>query len=376
MTKTIFIDSKNYTNVKFFDWLEVMCNKKDIYKLYNNQVDEENEIRNTLRKDSKVYQLFNKYINKYSFKNEVKVESFKDAEYLINSSIKFVDIFNKNENEKFEDELCFYNKLKIIKNNKLMFCERGQAVFNNNVLTCIDMYNKTVTIIQLYKIINNIKYYQKAIELICAELNIKIGGREMILKMNEREKAANNIAMLNDLDRYPNLKKLINKNKFLLEACQIFAINNSFASAEFDNNNNLIFLVTSTYMHNYLKNVAEQIKAEDEKEIKVLDTRYIRRIMLMFETLELIQIAEPTTALKNRENKDNKYIDSYKYYTIPFYSHKILLKAEEIAEKLRANNITASNISKAKIEKLIVGAKVEEKKEKYRDEFYFDFSIN
>ena len=40
-------------------------------------------------------------------------------------------------------------------------------------------------------------------------------GEEMMIKNNERKKIANNLGMLSDLDRYPNLNKMIKKRKLV-----------------------------------------------------------------------------------------------------------------------------------------------------------------
>lgn len=361
MYKSIFNYDK-IINLSYNNWLDVMLKQKNNYEItkgYNVELD---NIYKYMRKYGNAYNIFYKNINKYAFKDTVEVENFKEAEDLINNCIKFIDIFKKEIDEEFEDDMYIY-KLKILKNNKLMFISPNSIFFNKNEKARIDKTNMCLTVIQLYKLINRINYYQKTIEYLCKELNIKIIGREMEIKMDERAKIINNLEVLENLEKYEYLYKFIKKNKFVLKALQLIALNNSYKSLE-AKNDDLIFLSTSTYIHNYLQNIAEEIKNENtEEKVKVLSTNYIRKILLAYKILGLINIVEPTQNLIKMQNKNNLHNNSLLYFVMPLYNNSVLINADDIAKKLLDNNITTANITQKKVNEILYNIKIEKEKD-------------
>ena len=371
--ETIFLNSKKI-NISDFDFFDLCIAKDDVYSLYNKYSSDEKEIYNYLIKDSKVFDLLNKYMNKYA-KDKIVVKNFEEAEEYINGMIRLQSMFPYSVNAIFTDNFCFHYKLVITQDNRLMFVERNTAIFNNNEISGFDFKNKMFTVIQLFKMINKIKNYERAIELLCNELNIEIMGEEMMIKNNERNKIANNLGMLSDLDRYPNLNKMIKKNKFVLEAINLIGINNTFSNSEHTTNNDMIVLCTSNYLSEYLNMVAEQIKEENQNDkSKTLSEAYLRRLMILYTGLGLIKTTNPTEKLLRREKKNSIKTKSYKYYTITELNHQTLLKADELAEKFLENGITAANVTNSKINYILTGKK-ENVCERNNDKFFYDFSI-
>ena len=371
--ETIFLNSKKI-NISDFDFFDLCIAKDDVYSLYNKYSSDEKEIYNYLIKDSKVFILFNKYMNKYA-KDKIVVKNFEEAEEYINGMIRLQSMFPQPINSIFTDNFCFHYKLTITKDNRLMFVERNTPIFNNNDISGYDFKNKMLAVIQLFKMVNKIKNYERAVELLCSELNIEILGEEMMIKNNERNKIANNLGMLSDLDRYPHLKKMIKKNKFVLEAINLIGINNTFSNSEHTTNNDMIVLCTSNYLSEYLNMVAEQIKEENQNDkSKTLSEAYLRRLMILYTGLGLIKTTNPTEKLLRREKKNSIKTKSYKYYTITELNHQTLLKADELAEKFLENGITAANVTNSKINYILTGKK-ENVCEKNNDKFFYDFSI-
>ena len=371
--ETIFLNSKKI-NISDFDFFDLCIAKDDVYSLYNKYSSDEKEIYNYLIKDSKVFILFNKYMSKYA-KDKIVVKNFEEAEEYINGMVRLQSMFPYPINSIFTDSFCFHYKLIITKDNRLMFVERNTPIFNNNEISGFDFKNKIFTVIQLFKMVNKIKNYERAVELLCSELNIEIMGEEMMIKNNERNKIANNLGMLSDLDRYPNLNKMIKKNKFVLEAINLIGINNTFSNSEHTSNNDMIVLCTSNYLSEYLNMVAEQIKEENQNDkSKTLSEAYLRRLMILYTGLGLIKTTNPTEKLLRREKKNSIKTKSYKYYTITELNHQTLLKADELAEKFLENGITAANVTNSKINYILTGKK-ENVYEKNNDKFFYDFSI-
>lgn len=371
--ETIFLNSKKI-NISDFDFFDLCIAKDDVYSLYNKYSSDEKEIYNYLIKDSKVFILFNKYMSKYA-KDKIVVKNFEEAEEYINGMVRLQSMFPYPINSIFTDSFCFHYKLIITKDNRLMFVERNTPIFNNNEISGFDFKNKIFTVIQLFKMVNKIKNYERAVELLCSELNIEIMGEEMMIKNNERNKIANNLGMLSDLDRYPNLNKMIKKNKFVLEAINLIGINNTFSNSEHTSNNDMIVLCTSNYLSEYLNMVAEQIKEENQNDkSKTLSEAYLRRLMILYTGLGLIKTTNPTEKLLRREKKNSIKTKSYKYYTITELNHQTLLKADELAEKFLENGITAANVTNSKINYILTGKK-ENVCEKNNDKFFYDFSI-
>lgn len=371
--ETIFLNSKKI-NISDFDFFDLCIAKDDVYSLYNKYSSDEKEIYNYLIKDSKVFILFNKYMNKYA-KDKIVVKNFEEAEEYINGMVQLQSMFPYPINSIFTDNFCFHYKLIITKDNRLMFVERNTAIFNNDEISGFDFKNKMFTVIQLFKMVNKIKNYERAVELLCSELNIEIMGEEMMIKNNERNKIANNLGMLSDLDRYPHLKKMIKKNKFVIEAINLIGINNTFSNSEHTTNNDMIVLCTSNYLSEYLNMIAEQIKEENQNDkSKTLSEAYLRRLMILYTGLGLIKTTNPTEKLLRREKKNSIKTKSYKYYTITELNHQSLLKADELAEKFLENGITAANVTNSKINYILTGKK-ENVCEKNNDKFFYDFSI-
>ena len=356
--KQIILEDGSVLNVKFSEWLNVMKNTDDVKSMYTSYMKEEKEIYHKINKNSVIFGIFKSHMYKFAFKETQLIDSFKKAEELINQHIDFKRIFNKCYEKEFTDDFYPSDSLIILKNNKLMFNSTKKLIFNKGQKYRYDGYNSSVTIIQMFKIINQIKYYQNAIETLCEILNIQIIGKEMLIKINERNKITFNISALKMVNNYKFLNHYIGNNIFVLESIQILALENSLKNKEINTSGELVLLITSSYVRRYLLDLVEAAKYENisqlDNNIKVLSEGYIRRLIIAYQTLGLIKLVEnPPKELMRRQDKGNNYSKDYKYYVVEKLTPKILIEADKIAEKLLHNGIRPYNISKDKIDKAL-----------------------
>lgn len=370
--QTILLNNE-LINVSDFSYFDYLAAKNDKYSISKKYIENEEEIAKCINKYSAVYKIFllddkDSFFNNYSIDKEFN--TFKEAEETINNLIHFSYIFNKQINQEFEHDFCKKYKLKIIKNNKLMFVSENKVIFdNNNKVKEFDYYNITLSFINIFQIVNQIRCYEQAIEIICQHLNCNIVGDEMTLKIEERRKIDNNIAAIHKIEKYTYLTNLIKRYKHVLLSLHSIALYNSIKSCEHNQNDDLIFLCTSSYL---IENLKRETNNTNKKE-KVYSDSYIRRILILFNTLDLITIEEATENQKESAKQSLK-AHEYKYYIIKEYTLEHLIKAESIAKILVQNKITASNITENKVNKVLYNITSETKKSN-KAEFFFDFNI-
>ncbi|OUQ15020.1 hypothetical protein B5E87_00165 [Massilimicrobiota sp. An142] len=377
MIDTLCFNNKEI-NLKHKEWLILMKNSGNINEIVKSQIFDEEILSEQLNNNSSIFKLFNHNISNYRYKNKLKIESFEEAEKLINRLISFSDIFGVKVNEDFRNMFYVSGTMRVLRNNKLMFHFSERLIFNEGKKYEFDHKNITCTVIQLFKVVNNIRFYQKAIELLCEELNIEIVGMEMRIKMRERKKIINNISKIKEIDRYRHLSQMIKKNMFVFEQIQMLALDNSYKNS-FNNNGNIIILLTSSYIHNLLKKINESITQEEgenfKTKTKVLSQAYIRRLMVTYQVLGLINIVDnPPEQLRKMENKNNKFSKDMKYYIIQELTNAKLKEADILAKKLLDNGVRVSNITKDKINLALEGKMLDVKEEDI-DDIIMDFSI-
>ena len=370
--QTILLNNE-LINVSDFSYFDYLAAKNDKYSISKKYIENEEEIAKCINKYSAVYKMFllddkDSFFSNYSFDKEFN--TFKEAEETINNLIHFSYIFNKQINQEFEHDFCKKYKLKIIKNNRLMFVSKNKAIFdNNNKVKEFDFYNITLTFIDIFKIVNHIKYHQEAVELLCQLFNCNIVSNEMMLKIRERTKINNNLSMISQLDRYTYINRLIHKHTYILQAFHSVALYNSYKSNEHSQNGDLIILCTSDYLKEHLKRESK----DTNNPIKIYSDSYIRRLLKLLSTLDLITIAEATENQKSSAKQSLK-ATQYKYYVIKEYTFEHLIKVESIAKKLVENQITAYNITDSKINKALYNV-YQEKLESETTEFFYDFNM-
>lgn len=324
------------------------------------------EIRSILNHESEVYKLFNMNLRSVVDAKGIKVDNFKNAEEMLNMVVDFVKIFNVEPNKEFQNDLFKGYILKISNSNKLVILREYEYAYISKNIGLIDK----LTPVRLYMLINNYTNLEMAVEKMSDELGVTIDGPEMLMKINERLKYGDNILTLDNLDRYNNLYRIVKDNLFILQQIQIFGLNvtNKIHKTIKVNDRDMIpFFLTSSYIHKNLEIIAEQIiEKEEGKKIRIASEGHIRRVMVLFQNLGLLQKVEVDDDFYNCIDKTNIHYKKIKFYVVPKYSHNVLKEADKRAKKLMEHDIFAGNITNKKCQEILFG-KEEDKESKEKE---------
>ena len=324
------------------------------------------EIRSILNHESEIYKLFNMNLRSVVNAKRMAVDNFENAETMLNMMVDFSKIFGIEPNKEFQNNLLKGYILKVSNSNKLVILREYVYDYISKNIGLIDK----LTPVRLYMLINNYTCKEMAIEKMSDELGIYIDGPEMLTKMNERLKYGDNILTLDNLDRYSNLYRIIKDNLFILQQIQIFGLNvtNKIHKTIKVNDRDMIpFFLTSSYIHKNLEIIAEQIiEKEEGKKIRIASEGHIRRVMVLFQNLGLLQKVEVDDEFYSCIDKTNIHYKKIKFYVVPKYSHEILKEADQRAKKLMEHDVFAGNITNKKCQEILLG-KEEDKEPKEKE---------
>ncbi len=329
--------------------------------------EKDTELRNMLNHESEIYKLFNMNLRSVVDARGITVDTFENAEAMLNMLVDFSKIFKIEPNKEFENDLFKGYILKISNTNKLVILREVKYDYISKNITLVDK----LTPVRLYMLINNYTCKELAIEKMADELGVTIDGPEMLKKINERLKYGDNILTLDNLDRYNNLYRIVKDNLFILQQIQIFGLNvtNKIHKTIKVNDRDMIpFFLTSSYIRKNLEDIVEQIAdKESGQKIKIASEAHIRRVMVLFQNLGLIQqIKNIDDEFYSCIDKTNIHYKKIKFYVVPKYSHDVLKEADKRAKKLMDNDIFAGNITNKKCQEILFG-KEEDKEPKEKE---------
>jgi predicted amino acid-binding ACT domain protein len=223
----------------------------------------------------------------------------------------------------------------------------------------VDEYEVSFTLIDLYKTIYKIGYYQ-TVEELSKMLNMSIICKEAKYRTEQKVKYADNMITLTErIKDFPTLNRYIGKNSTVLEQLNKKALE-SLLTTEESYNRKSVFFCSVRHMEDRLKKIAMEI-TEGDKEFKTLSYGYINKLFMLYRVLGLLEVVSPENIPpkfihlmpeKSLEAKLNKHYDTY-FYAIPTYNSVILGKAERIAKKLAKANFTIENISRETITNIL-----------------------
>ncbi len=205
--------------------------------------------------------------------------------------------------------------------------------FSKNPETGKFFYLDIIDLVQMELKCSFVYAFLKVMEL------LKIKTEEEEWKKIQTEKYRNNIKITDNASynfkiSYPNLYKLIGKQIKVLEKLNAIGFYNIRTLMERVGEDAIFF---SSYQY-----VADFLDVSKSSVAKAVN---------LFATLGLINIINenkiPPHLLDRakKEAKDKGWKNLVTYFTIPYYSTKVLRDAEEIAKQLRENGITVRNIS-------------------------------
>lgn len=326
------------------------------------------ELRNILNADSDIYKLFNVDLkNAVDNASGMIVDTFKNAEEMLNMLINFTEIFDVEPGVEFKNDLFKNYILKVSKTNKLIILYKITYSDTGTKICRTD----TLTPVRLYMLINNYTNKEMAVEKMMDELGMKVEGPEMLLKNNERLKYGTNLVEIININRYANLYRILKDNLFILQQIQLFGLNTTYkmhASIRKFDRDMIPLLLTSSYLRENIKVVADQIIVKEEgKEVKIISEGHIRKVMVLLQNLGLVEHIEDIDPMfYNCIDKTNIYYKKIKFYAVPLYSNDVLKEADRRAKKLMEHDIFVSNVTNKKCQEILFG-KEEDKEPKEKE---------
>lgn len=335
------------------------------------QQDKENRLKlieSDMNRDGKTFdyiiETIQKTAKKYSIK--AKVNSFKEAEKLLGEvdlravlgvkvelkEVFTVDLF-LNFRDKKEKELY----INYTKNGYRMFYKRNQVSFTKEGEA--ETFEFSLNLIDLYKMLFKTKYYETMEEL-CGMFKIEVKG-ELKFRQAQKEKFADNMIALANINKYPSLSELVGKNLIVLKELNLKSLMHSL-TVEKSYKGETVFFAPIKEFKDEMEELGNQLIEGSEK-VETLSTSTIGRLFQLYRVLGLTEMVEtenvPQILLTSAPKTNKLYVESV-YYTIPQYNSVSLMKAEKVAKKLIKGGFKISQIDYEIISKLL-GKKIADK---------------
>lgn len=306
------------------------------------------EARKMLNKESGQLQFTINNIDRIARKMPInkKVRSQEEAVKLINSInlAKFLQLEVKENEEficpfflrKFEDRAYIYTINKV---SRYFLKSKPKKMDNGEY----DTFEKSYTLIDLYRIFFDKNYYQ-ALEELSELFNIIIINKDTTFRKKQKEKFATNMLALSKLkDNYPYLNQLLGKHLIVLKELNLVALE-YMSTVEKSIDKQAVFFYTARQMEERLHTIAKQLIKKNE-ELKILSYSAINRLYCTYRVLGLLTEVEkeniPILIIQDAPVLTGKKNDIL-YYIIPEYNTILLSKAERIAKKLKNARFSAT----------------------------------
>lgn len=324
-------------------------------------------IKNDMNKDGETFKYIKANFKEIAKRNAVKtkVKAYKDAE----KALKEVDLRNilgvKVElKEVFTTDLFLTHKEKEPRELYVNYTKDGYRIyFKRKELSYklsgqAESFEFSLNLIDLYQLTHEDKKYYEIMEELCNMFKIE-AKKEIKFANAQKIKHADNIIALKNIEKYPNLSKLISKNLIVLKELNDKTMDYSL-TVDKSYKGETVFYAPVRKIADELKDLVKQA-TEDGTKAKSLSASTITRLLQLYRILGLIEMVEtenvPQILLTPKANE--LHVESV-YYIIPQYNSAFLEKAEKIAKKLNKGGFKIADIQYETIKK-ILGEKIADK---------------
>ena len=334
----------------------LVTNKTNIYKM----------ALLSLNRDGNTYKFILDNFKKVAKKNTLKTieiaDTWKEAELLL-QKIDLRIILNENialkepfKNDLFSNQTLYINQIKDFQfgctKYRLFF--RREKVKNFNEYGEPDKFEKSYTIVDLYMMIFQKKYYE-AMEELTKMFKIKISNIETKFKNNQEKKLDKNLMILNDLKGYPSLYSYISKYMLVLRALNLKAKRHILSIDKSYKKQSVFYTTARSFEVELVQIIKEQI--EEVENFGGLSYSTIDRLFQLYRIFGLLEVVPddqvPQKYKDNAPPKVSNLYNDFMYFIIPVYDKITLAKAERIAKKLAKAGFVISQIKRKRIEEIM-----------------------
>lgn len=300
---------------------------------------------------------------------KTKVKSYKDAEKalkevdlrnILGVKVELKEVFTTDLFLTYKEEAQQELYINYTKDGYRMFWKRRKLSYKLSGQA--ETFEFSLNLIDLYQLTHDDKKYYEIMEALCNMFKIE-AKKEIKFANAQKIKNADNLIALKNIEKYPNLSKLISKNLIVLKELNDKTMDYSL-TVDKSYKGETVFYAP---IRGFAKELKELVKlkqaTEDGTEAESLSASTITRLFQLYRILGLIELVEMENVpqiLLTSAPKTNKLHVEPVYYIVPQYNNAFLEKAEKIAKKLNKGGFKIADIQYETIKK-ILGEKIADK---------------